>query len=148
VGLSSSHANELRKAHRLLRRVVRHDQDAPTGNARRKAQPRISDEQAHRIAEGYLAGKTVYELAAEFGCHRVTISAILKRQGIALRLQPAAEEEVERMITLYQSGLSLAAVGEHDPPPPSRQWGTDSDRSGAGAAVKPDPELEKRGLIR
>lgn len=112
VGLFSSHANDLRKAHRSLLRVARHGQGTPASAARRQAQPRISDEQARRIAEGYLAGKTVYELAAEFGCHRVTISAVLKRQGIALRLQPAAEEEVERMITLYQSGLSLAAVGE------------------------------------
>ena len=112
MGLFSSHANELRKAHRSLRRGAHHDEAAPTDSARRKAQPRISDEQARRIAEGYAAGRTVYQLAAEFGCHRVTISAVLKRQGVALRLQPAAEEEVEQMITLYQSGLSLAAVGE------------------------------------
>lgn len=112
VGLFSSHANELRKAHRSLRRVARHDKVTSTCNARRKAQPRISDEQALRVAEGYAAGKTVYDLATEFSCHRVTISAVLKRQGIALRLQPAAEEEVERMIKLYQSGLSLAVVGE------------------------------------
>lgn len=95
-----------------MRRVARHDQDTPTVGARRNVQPRISDEQARRIAEGYTAGKTVYELAAEFGCHRVTISAVLKRRGVALRLQPAAEEEVVRMIGLYKSDLSLAAVGD------------------------------------
>lgn len=95
-----------------MRRVARHDQDTPTVGARRNAQPRISDEQARRIAEGYAAGKMVYELATAFGCHRVTISAVLKRRGVALRLRPAAEEEVERMIALYRSGLSLAAVGD------------------------------------
>ncbi|WP_410002427.1 helix-turn-helix domain-containing protein [Bowdeniella nasicola] len=113
VGLFSSHANELRKAHRSLRRVACHDQDTPTCGARRKAQRRLSDEQVHRIAEGYTAGKTVYELAVEFSCHRATVSAVLKRRGVALRLQPATKVEVERMIALYQSGLSLAAVGKN-----------------------------------
>lgn len=113
VGLFSSHANELRKAHRSLRRVACHDQDTLTCGARRKAQRRLSDEQVDRIAEGYAAGKTVYELAVEFSCHRATVSAVLKRRGVALRLQPATKVEVERMIALYQSGLSLAAVGKN-----------------------------------
>ncbi|MDO4607347.1 MAG: hypothetical protein Q4B12_08520 [Bowdeniella nasicola] len=49
----------------------------------------------------------------EFSCHRATVSAVLKRRGVALRLQPATKVEIERMIALYQSGLSLAAVGNN-----------------------------------
>lgn len=110
MGLFSLHANELRKAHRSLRRASRHGRDTPAGSVRRKAQRRISYEQAHRIAEGYTAGKTVYKLAAEYSCHRVTISAVLKRRGVVLRLYPATKVDIERMIALYQSGLSLAAA--------------------------------------
>ncbi|MCA0346229.1 MAG: helix-turn-helix domain-containing protein [Actinobacteria bacterium] len=113
MGLFSSHANELRKVYLSLRRAVGRDQTSTANDARRKAQPRISDDHADRIAEGYAAGKTVYELATEFGCHRVTISAVLKRRGVTLRLRPATKEEIERMIALYQSGLSLAAVGKN-----------------------------------
>jgi len=78
----------------------------------RKAQPRISVEGADRIVEGYAAGKTVYELADEFNCHRVTVSAILKRRGISLRRASPTEEQAVEMVRLYQSGLSLAKVGE------------------------------------
>jgi len=112
VGLFSSHANELRKAHRSLRDASRHSQGAPAGRVRRKAQRRISDEQAQRITEGYAAGKTVYELAAEFGCHRVTISAVLKRQGVTLRHASPTGQQVDEMVRRYEDGSSLARVGD------------------------------------
>lgn len=112
VGLFSSHANELRKAHRSLRDASRHSQDTPAGRVRRKAQRRISDEQAQRITEGYAAGKTVYELAAEFGCHRVTISAVLKRQGVTLRHASPTGQQVDEMVRRYEDGSSLARVGD------------------------------------
>jgi predicted transcriptional regulator len=35
----------------------------------------------------YEAGATVYELAAEFGCHRTTVAERLKKAGIVMRLQ-------------------------------------------------------------
>lgn len=114
VGLFSSHANELRKAHCHVRR------DAPTGSCaskapkpKRKAQPRISDDRADQIVEAYVSGKTVYDLAREFNCHRVTISAVLKRRGVALRGASPTEEQAIEMVRLYLSGLSLAKVGEH-----------------------------------
>ncbi len=113
VGLFSSHANELRKVHRHLRRGSRLERSELTSRSARKAQPRISNEGADRIVEGYAAGKTVYELANDFGCHRVTVSALLKRRGISLRRTSPTEEQAIEMMRLYQSGLSLAKVGEH-----------------------------------
>ncbi|MDZ5144155.1 helix-turn-helix domain-containing protein [Microbacterium testaceum] len=112
VGLFSSHANELRKAHRSLRRGVCPHRAETTTGARRRVQPRLTDEQVHRIAEGYSVGKTVYELATEFNCHRVTISAVLKRRGIAIRRTSPTNEQVAEMVRLYESGLSLARVGK------------------------------------
>ena len=74
---------------------------------------RISDERADQIVEAYVSGKTVYDLAREFNCHRVTISAVLKRRGVALRGASPTEEQAAEMVRLYLSGLSLAKVGEH-----------------------------------
>lgn len=82
------------------------------GRRKRTTQPRLSDETANQIVRAYAAGKTVYELAAEHGCHRVTISATLKRQGIALRRTSPTAAQVDEMIRLYESALSLAMVGE------------------------------------
>lgn len=112
MGLFSSHANKLRKAHRHLHRSPRLERPELISRSARNAQPRISDAGADRIVEGYGAGKTVYELADEFNCHRVTVSAILKRRGISLRRASPTEEQVVEMVRLYQSGLSLAKVGE------------------------------------
>ena len=60
-----------------------------------------------------MAGGTVYDLAREFDCHRVTISAVLKRRGVTLRRLSPSDEQVAEMIRLYESGLSLSNVGEH-----------------------------------
>ena len=78
----------------------------------RKPQPRISEARADQIVEAYIAGGTVYELAREFDCHRVTISAVLKRRGVTLRRLSPSDEQVAEMIRLYESGLSLSKVGE------------------------------------
>lgn len=113
VGLFSSHANELRKAHGHLARNASQDRSKDVLlRSRRKAPPRFSEARSRAIVAGYMDGKTVYELADEHCCHRTTISAVLKRNGIELRLKPSSEEQIRQMIRLYESGLSLAAVGE------------------------------------
>lgn len=112
VGLFSSHANELRKARRhLLTEPVRELPQA-NGGRKRTTQPRLSDEKVSQIVTAYETGKTVYELATEYGCHRVTISAVLKRQGVALRRTSPTAEQIDEMVRLYESGMSLARIGE------------------------------------
>lgn len=112
MGLFSSHANELRKVHRRL--SVKPANDLPQANGNRKptTQPRLSDEKVGQIVASYEAGKTVYELAVEYAYHRVTISAVLKRQGVALRRASPTPAQIDEMVRLYESGLSLARVGE------------------------------------
>lgn len=53
------------------------------------------------------------QLAAEHSCHRTTISGLLKRHGIAVRRQLVSEEQATEMIRLYDSGLSVARIGEY-----------------------------------
>ncbi len=65
-----------------------------------------------QVVADYKAGKTVYELAVEHSCHRTTISAVLKRRGVVLRGATPTAEQVTEMIRLYESGLSLAKVGQ------------------------------------
>lgn len=45
----------------------------------------LSDREVKAVIQKYGDGATTYELAKEFGCHRVTISAVLKQNGIRLR---------------------------------------------------------------
>lgn len=113
VGLFSSHANELRKAHRHLSTDPVRELPQENRHRKRSTQPRLSDEKASQIVTAYETGKTVYELAAEYGCHRVTISAVLKRQGVPIRHRSPTPTQIGEMARLYESGLSLAKVGEH-----------------------------------
>ena len=112
VGLFSSHANELRRAHHHIRCDAAAENRMLSARRERKPQPRISEARADQIVEAYMAGGTVYDLAREFDCHRVTISAVLKRRGATLRRLPPSDEQVSEMIRLYESGLSLSKVGE------------------------------------
>src|SRR5690606_19189074 len=112
VGLFSSHANELRTAHRHLSTEPVRELPQANGGRKRTTQQRLSDEKVSQIVTAYETEKTVYELAAEYGCHRVTISAVLKRQGVALRRTSPTAEQIDEMVRLYESGLSLARIGE------------------------------------
>lgn len=73
---------------------------------------RLSHEQVHRVVLGYQEGRTVYELAAELSCHRTTISKTLKQQGVTLRRVKPDDSQIDVMVHLYGSGLSLATIGQ------------------------------------
>ncbi len=42
----------------------------------------FEDEEIQAIIAGYQSGQSVYELASQFDCHRVTVSNVLKRHGV------------------------------------------------------------------
>ena len=61
------------------------------------------------MVAGYRAGESVYALADEFGINRQTVSALLKERGV--RLHRTSPDEVDTMVELYESGMSLVQVG-------------------------------------
>jgi hypothetical protein len=78
----------------------------------RQRQRRLTEAQAIEMAARYQVGATVYELAAEFGCHRATIAVRLKKVGIAMRRQSPTSESIDAIVRLYASELS-ATGGRH-----------------------------------
>ena len=83
-----------------------------TSQVLRRRNLRLTSSQLATLAVRYQAGATVYELANEFGIHRTTISRYLKKAGTVLRLSSPNKGEVDKMVRLYTSGLSLGRVGE------------------------------------
>ena len=79
----------------------------------RQRQRRLTGAQVAEMATKYEAGATVYELAAEFGCHRTTVAERLKKAGIVMRHQSPTSEAIDLMVNLSAFGLSLQEVGEH-----------------------------------
>ena len=78
----------------------------------RQLQRRLSDVEVQLMTTRYLEGATVYELAVEFDICRSKVSERLKENGVKMRFRPPSDQEVCEMVRLYESGLSLAAVGK------------------------------------
>lgn len=77
----------------------------------RQRQRRLTKAQVVEMAAKYQAGATVYELAAEFGCHRATVAERLKKAGIVMRGQSPTSEEICSMLKLHASGRSPQEIG-------------------------------------
>lgn len=58
----------------------------------------------------YRDAGTVYSLAKKYGCHRTTISRILKSHDVELACAPTSSETVDEIVRLYESGLSMEKV--------------------------------------
>jgi hypothetical protein len=54
---------------------------------------------------------TVYELGAQFGIERRTVSTILHRHGVSMRRCGLTPEQVDDAIHLYKLGWSLSRIG-------------------------------------
>jgi IS30 family transposase len=72
----------------------------------------LKDEEVARLIEGYRNGKTGYELASEFCVHRVTVSVILKRNGVEIRRRGLDESQRAEVARLRGEGMSYARIGE------------------------------------
>jgi len=93
--------------------------DSPTasGAPRRPKQPvrrRLTPSEVAAVAAEYQHGRSLDDLAREFGVHRRTVADHLERLGIARRvnLPKLTPTDIERAVSLYQAGDSLATVGK------------------------------------
>lgn len=68
----------------------------------KQAQHPLTDAEIRKVVERYSAGASTYELAAEFGCHRSTISRALKKSGIEVSHEASKRQALtERVLKMY-----------------------------------------------
>jgi DNA-binding CsgD family transcriptional regulator len=84
--------------------------DAPRPVCRKKRV--LSQREVEALIEGYQNGRTVYELGAEFGIHRGTVSKLLKRVGVPMRRRGLDESQYREVAALRAKGMSFAKLGE------------------------------------
>jgi len=72
---------------------------------------RLNPAQIDLLIKRYLNGKTVYELGADFGISRQTVSVILKRQGVQLRMKGIDENRRGEVVRLRGQGWSFTRLG-------------------------------------
>ncbi len=64
------------------------------------------------LVAGYKAGRTMRELAAEFGINRMTVSAHLRRARAPLRRAGLSAEQTAKAVDLYEAGWSSGRLAE------------------------------------
>lgn len=61
----------------------------------------------------YSTGETVYQLAIAFNCHRSTVSAVLKRNGVKVTLVKSEKMfDPAEVIRLYAEGLKSKEIAK------------------------------------
>jgi DNA-directed RNA polymerase specialized sigma24 family protein len=76
-------------------------------------QKTLSEAETRTIITKYQQGKSTYELAKEFGCHRATISRALKDNGIEVTNQCAKKKVLAEMIMqMYSEWYKPQEIGE------------------------------------
>jgi AraC-like DNA-binding protein len=78
----------------------------------RQQQRLLNEAEIAQLIAGYKAGSTVYQLAAQFGCHRTTVSRWLQSHGVRMRPMLLSDQQIEQATHLYQSGFSLVKIGQ------------------------------------
>jgi lambda repressor-like predicted transcriptional regulator len=77
-----------------------------------QTQVRLDRHQAQALAAAYRGGNATNELAARFGIHRATVTAILHRMGVDLRQRGLTDEQLAESCRLYPEGWSLARLAK------------------------------------
>lgn len=79
----------------------------------RQEQKRLSPEEIESVVAEYESGKTTYELAEQFGCHRQTISDILKKRGVKVNKGSALRKlDGDKVIAMYAEMHTSAEIAE------------------------------------
>lgn len=85
---------------------------APVVERNIRRQRMLTEADIQEVIEMYRAGRTTRQIAKATGAHRRTIANRLKLAGIKLRRGKISQGEVAKLIRLYESDLSMAAIGE------------------------------------
>lgn len=79
----------------------------------KQKQKYLSKEEINEIVAKYKNGKSTYELAEEYGCHRYTISKHLKEAGLEVTNRVARKESlVGLVLQLYSEWYKPQEIGE------------------------------------
>lgn len=74
-------------------------------------QRRLPSEVRGQLLRGYEAGVTFRDLQAKYDIGLTGIKALVAASGLPQRISRLSEDDKTRIVELYQSGLSLEAVG-------------------------------------
>jgi DNA-directed RNA polymerase specialized sigma24 family protein len=83
---------------------------------------RLGPTEVTQLIKAYGEQASVKELAQSIGIHRVTVTALLRRHRVELRLAGLEPEEIQAAARLHSEGWSLARLGEKFGVDPATVW--------------------------
>lgn len=72
-------------------------------------QKSLTQAEIQTLIQKYEAGVSTYDLADEFGCHRTTISSVLKRNGVMVTKRKV---DVTVAVKMYESGKTTTEIAK------------------------------------
>lgn len=84
----------------------------PVRNRVHKLEQRLAPEVIAQLVAEYEAGTPTTKLTEQFGLSKGAVLKLLHEAGASMRQQALSERELAEARLLYESGLSLVAVGE------------------------------------
>ena len=109
-GNNSTSSDENSIAH--FRRIGKYG-DTEVVHYKQKQKHDFSEKEVAEMIRRYKTGETVYELAAAFGCHRSTVSAVLKRNGVVVTLVKSEKMfDPTEAAALYEDGMKSKEIGK------------------------------------
>lgn len=93
--------------------AVRGSSSPIVSRKRKHAQVRLDPIDVAALVEMYQAGRTLREVASEFGVPVQTAAAHLKRQGVPQRRHRLTDEQVAEAVQLYEASWSTIQIGQH-----------------------------------
>lgn len=91
----------------------RHDSRGVVAKNPAKSQTRLTPERRAALVVDYEAGMPVKAISANYGVHRGTIPALVRRAGAEVRVAGLDAEERARASALYRNGMTLVQVARH-----------------------------------
>ena len=70
----------------------------------------LSDDERSAIVDGYRSGVSTYQLGAQYGINRQTVSVIVEDHGHRTRYRVLGHEQIKTASRLYKSGKSLQTL--------------------------------------
>lgn len=114
--------------------VERRRPDARSRPQRFKLEQRLDASIPAKVVADYAAGMPTTELTGKYGLSKASVLRLLHEAGAEMRRQPFSEQELDKAVRLYGSGLSTAAIGAQLRAHPSKVWRALKAR---GVALRP-----------
>ena len=90
-----------------------YDPNCTVKKLKQQQKHRFSNKEISEMIQRYESGESIYKLAKAFGCHRSTISSVLKRNGV--KVTATKSEKVFdplKVVELYKSGMKSKEIAK------------------------------------